>query len=219
MNQVSNDTPNEVVVLVHGLWVNGREMGLLRRRLAAAGYRTRRFSYPSLANTPFENAMDLHRFIEGLDQETLHFVAHSLGGLVIRHLFYHFSPGRPGRAVTLGTPHQGSAAAAFLSRFAAGRLLLGKSIQHGLLGPLPPWPEVHELGSIAGITRLGLGLLLPGIPQPSDGTVAVAETRLAGMTDHVEVPASHSSMLWSKAVSRQAVHFLQNGRFDHASEA
>ena len=216
MNQVSNDTPNEVVVLVHGLWVNGMEMGLLRRRLAAAGYRTRQFSYPTLANSPFENAMDLDKFVADLNQGSVHFVGHSLGGLVIRHLFYHFGPRRPGRVVTLGTPHQGSAAAAVLSRFAAGRVLLGKSLQHGLLGPLPPWPEAHELGSIAGITRLGLGLLLPGIPQPSDGTVAVAETRLAGMADHIGIPASHSSLLVSKAACRQAVYFLHTGHFDRA---
>ena len=219
MNQVSNHTPNEVVVLVHGLWVNGMEMGLLRRRLGGAGYQTRQFSCPTLANSPFENAMDLHKFTANLNQGTVHFVGHSLGGIVIRHLFHYFGPPRPGRVVTLGTPHQGSAAAAILSRFAAGRMLLGKSIQHGLLGPLPPWPAGYELGSIAGITRLGLGLLLPGIPQPSDGTVAAAETRLAGMADHIELPASHSSMLFSGKVCQQIVHFLQTGRFDHAFEA
>ena len=211
--------PEETVVLVHGLWVNGREMWLLRRRLQAAGYQTRRFSYPSLMNSPFENAMDLNAFAESLDQECIHFVGHSLGGLVLRHLFYHFPQQRPGRVVTLGTPHNGSSAAAGLLRFLPGRLLLGKSIQHGLLGPLPAWPGDHQLGSVAGVTRLGLGLLAPGIPQPSDGTVAVAETRLAGMADHIELPASHSSMLISNEVCRQICRFLQTGRFDHAAEA
>lgn len=218
MTKVSLDPSDEIVVLVHGLWVNGMEMGLLRRRLDDAGYLTRQFSYPGLANTPLENAMDLHKFVDDLNHETVHFVCHSLGGIVIRYLVHHFCPRQPGRVITLGTPHQGCAAAAILSRFVAGRMLLGKSIQHGLLGPLPPWPGIYELGSIAGITRLGLGLLLPGIPQPSDGTVAVAETRLEGMTDHIEIPASHSSMLLSKAVCRQAVFFLQNGRFDRADK-
>ena len=209
----------ETVVLVHGLWVNGMEMWLLRRRLQAGGYRTRRFSYPSLMNSPFENAMDLNAFAESLDQACIHFVGHSLGGIVIRHLFYHFPQQRPGRVVTLGTPHNGSSAAAGLLRLLPGRLLLGKSIQHGLLGPLPPWPGSHELGSIAGVTRLGLGLLVPGIEQPSDGTVAVAETRLAGMTDNIEIPASHSSMLFSREACRQTTYFLQTGRFDHVTEA
>jgi len=208
--------PEETVVLVHGLWVNGLEMELLRRRLAAVGYRTRRFSYPSLTNSPFQNAMDLNEFVEKLDAATIHFVCHSLGGLVIRHLFYRFPGQRPGRVVTLGTPHNGSAAATTLSHILPGRLLLGKSIQHGLAGPLPPWPGSHELGSIAGNIRLGLGLLIPGLPQPGDGTVAVAETRLDGMADHIEVPASHSSMLLSKRVFKQTCHFLLTGRFDHS---
>ena len=209
--------PEETVVLVHGLWVNGLEMELLRRRLAAAGYRSRRYSYPSITNTPFENAMDLNEFVERLDSATIHFVCHSLGGIVIRHLFHYFPRQRPGRIVTLGTPHNGSAAAAALSRFLPGRLLLGKSLQHGLLGPLPPWPGSHELGSIAGSVRLGLGRLLPAVPQPSDGTVAVAETRLAGMADHIIIATSHSGLLISKTAGRQTCYFLQTGKFDHRS--
>jgi len=206
----------ESVILVHGLWVNGLEMRLLRQRLDSKGYQVHQFSYPTLVNSPFENAMDLNKFASTIPADMLHFVGHSLGGIVIRHLFFHFPGQRPGRVVTMGTPHNGSAAAAVLSRTMPGRLLLGKSIQHGLVGPLPPWPGSHELGSIAGITRLGLGLLIPGLPQPGDGTVAVAETRLDGMTDHIEVPASHSSMLLSKRVFKQTCHFLLTGRFDHS---
>ena len=207
--------PNEIVVLVHGLWVNGLEMGWLRRCLESAGYQAVQFSYPSITNTPFENAMDLNAMAERLPAETVHFVGHSLGGIVIRHLFYHFPRQRPGRIVTLGTPHNGSAAAAGLASFLPGRLLLGKSLLHGLLGPLPPWNGEHELGSIAGTVRLGLGLLIRGIPRPSDGTVAVVETRLTGISNHIELPVSHTSMLFSRAVARQVCQFLQNGSFQH----
>jgi pimeloyl-ACP methyl ester carboxylesterase len=205
--------PQETIVFVHGLWVNGLEMGWLGRQLAGAGYLIQRFSYPTMANTPFENAMDLNEFAGRLEADTLHFVGHSLGGLVIRHLFHHFPQRRPGRIVTLGTPHQGSSAAAVLARRLPGRWLLGRSLSHGLIGPLPPWPTTHALGSIAGTLRLGLGLLLPDIPQPSDGTVAVEETRLAGMADHMTLPASHTSMLFSLDVVRQTQTFLQTGHF------
>jgi len=97
--------PNEIVVLVHGLWVNGLEMGWLRRCLESAGYQAVQFSYPSITNTPFENAMDLNAMAERLPAETVHFVGHSLGGIVIRHLFYHFPRQRPGRIVTSGPFH------------------------------------------------------------------------------------------------------------------
>ena len=205
-----------IVVLVHGLWVNGLEMGWLRRRLESARHQTTQFTYPTRSNSPFESAMDLNDFVRRQAAETVHFVGHSLGGIIIRHLFHHFPQQRPGRVVTLGTPHNGSTAAAGLASYLAGQYLLGRSTQHGLLGAVPPWPAGHELGSIAGNRRLGLGLLIPGLPQPSDGTVAVAETRLAGMTDHIELPVSHTAMLFSEAVVQQTCQFLQTGSFQHA---
>jgi pimeloyl-ACP methyl ester carboxylesterase len=206
---------NETIVLVHGLWVNGMEMGLLRRRLGNLGYRCIQFSCPTLTSTPFENAMDLHACADRLDADTVHFVGHSLGGLVIRHLFHHYTWRRPGRIVTLGTPHAGSHSAARLARLLPGRWLLGRSICHGLLGSLPPWPATHQLGSIAGINGLGLGWLARDLPQPGDGTVAVVETRVAGMADHIELPVSHTAMLFSSAVVLQIHAFLKTGKFDH----
>ena len=71
------------------------------------------------------------------------------------------------------------------------------------------------LGVIAGTVRFGLGLLVPGIPEPNDGTVTVSETMLAGMTDHVTVSTSHTGMLFSKAAADQTIHFLKYRHFLH----
>jgi len=204
---------DEIVVLVHGLWMNGWDMSLLRRRLELAGYDCRRFSYHSMRSTPLENAMDLNAYLLTLDAAAIHLVAHSLGGLVVRHLFHEYPQQRPGRVVTLGTPHQHSTTAGSLADFPLTRILLGKSIVNGLLGNVPPWHSAHEFGSIAGDLRLGLGLVIPGVKQPGDGTVAVAETRLEGMKDHTVVHASHTGLLFSKAAADQVVHFLQAGQF------
>jgi pimeloyl-ACP methyl ester carboxylesterase len=95
---------SEAVVLVHGLFRNGWEMAFLRLRLAAVGYRTVQFTYPTVRLSPEKNAKDLQAFIDKkIEAETLHFVALSLGGLVIRYLFHNFSQQRPGRIVTMGT--------------------------------------------------------------------------------------------------------------------
>ncbi|MFQ5660256.1 MAG: esterase/lipase family protein [Gammaproteobacteria bacterium] len=203
----------EVAVLVHGLWVNGLDMGLLRKRLQTAGYRTLRFSYPSVRNTPLENAMDLNVFANRIHAETIHFVGHSLGGIVIRHLFHEYPQQRPGRVVTLGTPHRSSMAAKQLHRTLPGQALLGKSAMEGLLGNVPPWKADHELGSIAGTLRFGLGMVVPDIPRPNDGTIAVEETKFKGMKDHVTVAASHFGLLLSRRVANQSRYFLQHGRF------
>lgn len=207
----------ETVVLVHGLWVSARNMGLLQRRLAHAGFRALAFSYPTVRSAPRANAMELNAYCRELDGPVVNFVAHSLGGLVLRHLFHDYPDQRPGRVVTLGTPHQPSAAAGSLARIRPGRAALGRSVQEGLLGGAPPWDPKHELGSIAGTLRLGLGRLVPGIPAPSDGTVTVAETRLPGMADHITAPVSHLGLLLSRRVANYTVHFLRHGHFPGAA--
>ena len=203
----------ETVVLVHGLWVNGTDMTVLRRRLAQAGYNARQFTYPSVREPPAANAMALQAFIRQLDGERLHFVGHSLGGIVIRHLFHDYPEQRPGRVVTLGTPHRASTAAVKLARWLPGRFALGESVRQGLLGGLPPWPTDRELGSIAGTLRMGLGMVIPDIPSPNDGTVALEETRILALKDHTTLPVSHFGLLLSRRVFHEVDHFLKHGRF------
>ena len=203
------------MLLVHGIWANGLDMVLLKTRLERAGFATRMFTYPSVRTPPCDNAHNLQRLVGRIKSPVLHFVCHSLGGLIVRHLFHHYPEQRPGRVVTLGTPHTTSTAARQLSRLSTGRWLLGHSLEEGLLGGAPPWRNRHDLGVIAGRLRLGFGLFVPGIPQPSDGTVAVAETRLEGMADHIVLPVSHFGMLLSRQVVSQTRHFLEHGRFRH----
>jgi pimeloyl-ACP methyl ester carboxylesterase len=203
---------------VHGLFMRGAIMLPLALQLEMVGFETRLFSYPTRAKPPAENAVTLRRFINDVAAWRVHVVAHSLGGLVLRHAAAQGLSRRFGRAVSLGTPHQSSATAELLARFPAGRQLLNRSLEQGLLGDdLPPWPPVLELGSVAGTLPVGLGRLLPGLPQPNDGTVAVEETRLEGMTDHIIIPVSHTGLLIRPAVATQVAHFLRHGRFDHAA--
>lgn len=192
------------------------DMTLLRTRLRKSGYHCKQFCYATVRKTPLKNAMDLNAYIDEIDSPTVHFVCHSLGGLVIRHLFHEYPHQRPGRIVTLGTPHKPSSAAKQFSRFALSRMALGKSIVKGLSGNVPPWRGSHELGVIAGTLRFGAGMLLPGIPKPSDGTVAVAETRLEGMKDHITLTATHVGLVLSRTAAKQTVYFLQKGQFRRA---
>ena len=205
----------EIVVLVHGLWMNGLDMSILSHRLEHAGYDTRRFSYRSVRAMPLQNAMDLNSFTGDIKAPVVHFLCHSLGGLVIRHLFHEYPDQRPGRIVTLGTPHQPSSTARSLVRYPPFRLLLGKSVVSGLLGKVPDWNGNRELGSIAGDMRLGMGMFTPNVVRPNDGTVTVPETMLDGMKDHVVIHASHFGLLISRRAADQSVHFLENGRFRH----
>jgi pimeloyl-ACP methyl ester carboxylesterase len=208
------DRVNELVVLVHGLYMNGWAMVPLAKRLQSLGYRTLIFSYPSVRSTPAGNALALAERVVDLDVLRVHYVAHSLGGIVVRHYFQRFPHRRPGRIVTLGTPHQGSHAARALSS-GSFSFLLGHSFEKGFLADLPPWTPERELGSLAGTLNLGLGRLLSKAPGPGDGTVLVAETYLEGMADHICLPVSHTGMLFAPSVVVQVHAFLVTGRFRH----
>jgi pimeloyl-ACP methyl ester carboxylesterase len=200
------------VVLIHGLWMKGVEMTLLRRRLRRAGFRVQLFRYASLMRALPDNAQRLHAFIQGLDAETVHLVAHSLGGLLVRQLF-HDHPSQPaGRVVTLGSPHAGSRVADAMAATGVTGFLLGRSAEP-LRGEVPGWECPRALGSLAGDLSMGIGWLVPALPRPNDGTVAVAETRLAGMAEHRVVHASHFGLLFSAEAARQTVCFLQQGHF------
>jgi pimeloyl-ACP methyl ester carboxylesterase len=203
----------EVVVLIHGLFMSGREMALLRRQLAVAGFSTRQFSYPSVRVSPAVAARLLGDFVADIEVPVVHYVAHSLGGLVLRHFLHGDPDGRPGRVVTLATPHQGSRAAQAIAKTALGRRLLGRSIEQGLLGDVPAWPDQRALGIIAGSRGIGLGRLLARLDLPHDGTVAAAETELSAATDRIRLPVSHFGGLFSREVADQVIYFLREGHF------
>jgi pimeloyl-ACP methyl ester carboxylesterase len=203
----------EAVVLIHGLWMPGAAMAFLARRLRRTGWTVAIFSYAARRATMQHSAAALAEFLKRIDAPIVHFVAHSLGGLVLMQLLQDYPAQRPGRVLLLGTPYQGSYVARRLSRHRWGRYLCGLSLQGALLGDGPRWPGGRELGVVAGTSPFGAGWITPGLPRPHDGTVAAEETVVPGQTDRVTLPVTHSGMLFSPAVALQVVHFLGSGRF------
>jgi pimeloyl-ACP methyl ester carboxylesterase len=201
-------------VLVHGIWMSGLEMSLLQQRIRACGFDCHRFHYSSLKLTPAQSAAELHGFLQHLGTGTIHLVAHSLGGIVLLHLFSRFPQQQPGRVVMLGTPVRGSAVAGRLARGGVLRKVLGRSTEAGLLGDVPEWTGGRELGIIAGTQALGLGRLVGGLEQPSDGTVAVVETRLRGASAYLPLRVSHTGLLFSRRTAQATCRFLRTGSFD-----
>jgi len=205
----------ETVVLVHGIWMVGVEMSLLRRRVEVCGFHCEQFRYHSVLRTPGENAARLSRFVADIDAEIVHFIAHSLGGIVVLHLFERDPEQRPGRVLMMGTPLRGSAAAGSYHRHTLTRLFLGRSIRRGLLGGVPEWGGAREVGMIAGSRGFGVGSLIPGaLERPNDGTVALSETRVPWLNRHLTVPFGHFGMLVSRDVSGAVCGFLRDGEFD-----
>lgn len=210
---------NEVVVLLHGVWMPAGEMLFLKHRLEAEyDYDCHVFSYPSVRGALDENAGQLAGFLESLDDEQVHLVGHSLGGLMALRMLATTAPPARGRVVCLGSPLCGSRAAARLAEMKWGKLILGESLPHAALGdPAAVWAgdvvNNYEVGVIAGDVSAGLGRFFAEFDEANDGTVAVSETRLPGVRDHIVLPVSHSGMILSVNVADQAAAFLQRGEF------
>lgn len=202
----------ENVILIHGIWMNGLEMALLQRRLGRAGYRVYRFRYPSVFGSWAANVAALDSFIRTIPVGRTHLVAHSLGGLLVRDFLAQGTHLSVGRVVTLGTPHRGSGLASWLAGWGVGRRVLGgarESLCHVRAG----WDGQIDLGVVAGDFSFGVGLLMPGLERPNDGTVALAETALEGAADHCVLHTSHFGLLFSARAAAQTVAFLREGRF------
>jgi len=203
------------VVYVHGLWMPGQESLILRHRLAQEfGLTLHSFRYSAAAASMRAITARLADFVRELDAAQVHFVGHSLGGLVIHRLLEHFPEQPPGRAVFLGTPCVASRAAERASRFAPIAHLMGPSVAEELLQPQTRrWTHARELGVVAGTQPLGVGQLIAGFDEENDGTVAVSETRMPGAADHLALPVSHIGLLLSGRVARETGLFLTSGRF------
>ncbi len=209
----------EAAVFIHGIWLSGMEMALLRRRIRARGYRCHQFRYHSILQTPAENARRLDGFLAQIDADVIHLVAHSLGGIVVLHLFDLNPFQKPGRVVMLASPVAGSALARRLSRGGWLRGLLGRSTERGVLGDAPRWKGRRELGMVAGTRGFGMGkLLFGGVAHPNDGTVAVAETAREESLLRLHVPYSHFGMLFAAPVARAVANFLTSGDFSARDE-
>ncbi|HEX2493539.1 MAG TPA: alpha/beta fold hydrolase [Steroidobacter sp.] len=216
MSRAANNPDVACVILVHGLWMLGFELGVLKRRLEAdLSLRAVPFSYASVHGAMQDHARSLSAFARAQRCQRLHFVGHSLGGLVILRALQLAEELPPGRAVLLGTPLQGSRAAQGVARiFPFGKTILGGAVTEECIDCAPrQWSGPREVGVIAGSMGVGLGRMFADLEAEHDGTVMVEETRLPGAKDHIVLDASHTGLLFSAEVAEQTAYFLKAGAF------
>lgn len=214
---MSEPAADEPVLLVHGLWMRGITMRWLATRLRSRGFEPRTFEYFSLLQ---DTDAVVARLADALRARPgTHVVAHSLGGLLALRAAERVGADGIGRVVCMGSPLAGSSAAATIAaKLPAGAQLVGHN-RALLESGVDRLPDGIEVGAIAGCVPHGLGGLIAHFEGEHDGSVAMSETRLPGLVDHVVVRASHSGLLFSDAAVRQAVAFLREGRFDRGFES
>ncbi len=209
--------PPETVVVIHGLWMNGVETGLLRRRLSDEhGYPTVLFHYGTFEAGFSANADRLRDTLDTINSPRVHLVGHSTGGAMALAALQVRPFAKPGRVVCLGAALKGSMSAERLARFGAfGAALLGQTGREGLLVPvLKDYKADREIGAIAGSMSVGAGMLLGSLPEPNDGTIAVLETQMPWLKDHITYPVTHAGFLVSPEVANQTAFFLRHGIFE-----
>jgi len=218
---VSHGAALGTVILLHGFAGLPIMSHPQARMLRRAGFRTRELGYDSWGKSLSQICEHLAPRVARVAERSpgpIHFVGHSMGGLVIRALLSDWRPRSMGHVVMLGTPNAGSEVADFVDSFPVLRPILGKAAPalvtqrsdavEDLLGPVD-----YSLGIIAGDWQVPTPTLSRLIPGPNDGKVSVASTRLAASADHIILPLSHVLMLYHRNAHREVRHFLRHGRF------
>lgn len=210
----------ECVVLIHGLGRTPQSMKRIEWNLARQGYEVINLSYPSRRSCIEELAEDyLHTAIADKISDPackIHFVTHSLGGIILRQYLKTHPIQNPGRAVMLAPPNHGSEIADRLKNGRLGRWMLGPAGCQLVTTPggLPNRLGAvgFDLGVVAGNRSFNpvFSRLLNGA---DDGKVSVESTRVDGMKDFLVVPNSHTWMPWRSGTISQVRNFLQFGHF------
>jgi hypothetical protein len=210
------------VILLHGMARTASSMHDLETYLSGAGYQAVNFGYPSTSES-IERIAEVYlpRAIAQCKEGPIHFVTHSLGGIIVRQYLQTHSLPTGSRLVMLAPPNQGTEIVDYLKDFFAFQWIHGPAGQE--LGTEPGSipnrlkPINIEVGIIAGNMSFN-PIFSSLIPGPDDGKVSVERAKLDEMTDFLIVPTTHTFIMKNAAVMAQVNHFLVYGKFDHQQD-
>lgn len=207
---------NETLVLLHGLCRTSRSMAKMEEALVAEGYNVINVDYPSRSATIEDLTEQVFQTLEEKlpPSGKIHFVTHSMGGILLRNYLEHHEFPRIGKVVMLAPPSRGSEVTDKLGHLKLYQWINGpagnqlETQSHPLRLKAPEF----KLGIIAGDRSINpiLSMLIPG---PDDGKVSLARVKPAAYTDCVQLHVTHACMMRNRQVIDQTKYFLKNGRF------
>jgi pimeloyl-ACP methyl ester carboxylesterase len=216
----SANATQDGVVLLHGISRTALSFRKMQLALERAGFATLNLDYASRRKALEALAEDIHPAIQPFADRidgSIHFVCHSMGGLLARVYIAGHRPKRLGRVVMLGTPNSGSEIADRLKNFGPYRAFFGPAGQQlgtqrddAIKALLPP-PD-YPVGIVAG-NRSVYPISSAFLPKPHDGRVSVENTKLDGMADHIVMETSHPWLVRNGPAIEQTIVFLRDGEF------
>jgi triacylglycerol lipase len=210
--------PHETVVLLHGLARTSHSMNALESALSKEGYQILNIYYPSRKFQIPELAQIVRSEIAGktVDVEKVHFITHSMGGIIIRYIQKYDPLPNVGRVVMLSPPNHGSEVVdaiggiwpfGLINGPAGSQLGTDKMSIPQTLGPVN-----FETGIITGDRSVNWinSIMIPG---QDDGKVSIESAKVDGMTDFLIVHCSHPFIMKNEDAIKKCISFLRNGHF------
>ncbi|MBF0225808.1 MAG: alpha/beta fold hydrolase [Desulfobacterales bacterium] len=213
------DNKKECIILLHGLFRSSLSMSLLAFKLKLKGYRVINLDYPSTKFDVNELAEIVTKKINEQNLQNakkIHFVTHSLGGIIVRLYLKKSKIDKLGRVVMIAPPNKGSELVDYLKNNFFFKLMNGTAGQRlgtdnesipNILGPVD-----FDLGIIAGNKSFN-PFFSYCISGENDGKVSVERTKVEGMKDFIVLPNSHTFIMNSPTVFKYILKFIKNGRF------
>ncbi|KUO63115.1 MAG: hypothetical protein APF84_11350 [Gracilibacter sp. BRH_c7a] len=210
----------QVIILVHGFNKNQSDMFTLKMHLIKLGYHCLTVNLPtrfgSLNDCTSVMKTQLEKLLSGVGYQKIHFVGHSMGGLIIRNYLANNSLPGLGRCVFISCPSKGSSLADKFCKLFPFITKILKSLNdlrvNALEIPNPKNTTNLEIGVIAGNkSNLLLGVFLK---KENDGRVEVDSTKIETMTDFIIKPYGHKEIHYQPDTASLVDDFLLTGKFN-----
>jgi alpha-beta hydrolase superfamily lysophospholipase len=192
--------PKDTIILIHGYAAHPILMHRLKKILSKQNFHVINFKYQSTRKTIEYHAESLKNEIKRIDKSsTIHIIAHSMGGILVRQLLVTHKNLKFGRIIMIAPPNKGSKSASMLSStvFKWSKTLRQISKENSYIKNLPE-PEYFDIGIIA---------------SKFDRVVRIEDTILRTQSDHITLPYHHGELPWRTETAEQCIHFIKKGHF------